>query len=154
MFLQSIGVNTTVAEFETARAVADARWYVVCADGGATVDDYCTGTLAYPDVCRLECAGPGYWEADWENCPWRRQCGARAVLKTRPELRPSYARHYGGVNIGFLDGHAAWFDSETVIAESPTTENPRRGKLRGYNNWGPTTDALDYDPSSGVPPLY
>jgi len=154
MFLQSIGVNTSAAELETALAVEGPAWYVVCADGGATIDDYCTGTLAYPDLCKLECAGPGYWEADWENCPWSRQCGAKAILKKFPEMRRPYARHYGGVNIGFLDGHAAWFDSETVIAESPSTGNPKRGRLRGYHPWYPTSDAPGAERSSGVSALY
>ena len=34
-----------------------------------------------------------------------------------PSLRAPYSRHLGGVNLGFLDGHAAWWHSERLIAE-------------------------------------
>jgi prepilin-type processing-associated H-X9-DG protein len=34
-----------------------------------------------------------------------------------PSLRNPYSRHLGGVNLGFLDGHAAWWHSERLIAE-------------------------------------
>jgi prepilin-type processing-associated H-X9-DG protein len=154
VFTQSIGVSTTAGAEPSALAISDARWYVVCADAGATVDAFCTGTLAYPDLCHLECAGPGDWEADWENCPWSRACGAIAAMKTDAGLRKPYARHYGGVNIGFLDGHARWMHSETVIAEAPSHGNPNRGRLRGFSPWGPTSDAGWYDPSDGIPALY
>jgi prepilin-type processing-associated H-X9-DG protein len=154
MFIQSIGVNSTAGQHAAAGAVEDPAWFVVCADGGATIDDFCTGTLAYPDLCHLECAGPGDWEADWQNCPWSRDCGAIGAMKTNPELRMPHARHFGGVNIGFLDGRARWMHSESVIDESPSTGNRKRGRLRGYNPWGPTRDDPNYDPSQGVPPLY
>jgi len=152
MFLQSIGVNEGSAAGMDVAEVADPAWYVICADAGATVESFTTGTLAYPDVCRLECSGPGEWEADWGNCPWSRECGGVAAMKTNPGLRKRYARHFGGVNIGFLDGHAKWFHSETVIAESPSTGNPNRGRLRGYQPGSATSDA--WDPNSGIPPLY
>ncbi len=151
-FLQSIGINTLAEPI--ALTIEDPSWYVICADGGATIDMFCTGTLAYPDLCHLQCAGPGDWEADWENCPWSRDCGAIAAMKTDPELRKPYARHFGGVNIGFLDGHARWMHSEEVIAESPSWGNPQRGRLRGHDPWGPTKDAPGYDPADGIPALY
>jgi len=152
MFLQSIGVNTSANDLPSAVAVAQPEWYVICADGGATIDDFGTGTLAYPDLCALECAGSGAWSADWEKCPWSQECGATAAMRADVELRRSRARHFGGVNIGFLDGHAKWFDSEEVIAQSPSAGNPKRGRLRGYTPWGPTKDS----PSSGqgILPLY
>jgi prepilin-type processing-associated H-X9-DG protein len=153
-FLQSIGVNTAAGAEPSASAIPDHAWYVICADAGATIDDFCTGTLAYPDLCHLECAGPGDWEADWENCPWSRECGAIAAMKTNPELRKPYARHFGGVNIGFLDGHAQWWHSEKVIQESPTHSDAHRGRLQGYGPWGPTKDAYWYDPADGIPALY
>jgi prepilin-type processing-associated H-X9-DG protein len=153
-FLQSIGVNASAGAEPSANAIPEPAWYVICADGGATIDDFCTGSLAYPDLCHLECAGPGDWEADWEKCPWSRECGAIADMKRDPELRKPYARHFGGVNIGFLDGHARWMNSEEVIEESPSAGDPHRGRLRGYGPWGPTYDAPWYDPDDGIIPLY
>ena len=154
MFVQSIGANSGACFERSARAVEEPAWYVICADAGATVDDFCTGTLAYPDLCHLECAGPGDWEADWENCSWSGECGAIGEMKTDPELRKPYARHFGGVNVGFLDGHARWMDSEKVIEESASHGDPRRGRLRGYGPWGPTKDAPWYDSNDGIIPLY
>jgi len=154
MFLQSIGVNGAASAEPSALAIDDPAWYVICADGGATIDAFCTGTLAYPDLCHLECAGPGDWEADWEQCPWSRHCGATAAMKLDPKLREPFARHCGGVNIGFLDGHVRWFHSEEVIALSPSHGNPNRGRLRGYGPWGPTKDASWYDAADGIPALY
>jgi len=152
MFLQSIGVNAGSAGGMSLFEVPDPAWYVICADAGATVDSFSTGTLAYPDLCHLECAGPGDWEADWSNCPWSRECGGTAELKTNPRLLSSHTRHSGGVNIGFLDGHAAWWRSEAVLAESPTSADPGSGRLIGYQPGAPTSDASERP--VGIPPLY
>jgi len=154
MFVQSIGITEGQASEPLHNAVEDPKWFVLCADAGATIYDFCTGTLAYPDLCGLECAGPGYWEADWEHCPWSRGCGAIGALKVNPELRRPYSRHFGGVNIGFLDGHARWMHSEEVIAEAPSQGDPNRGRLRGFEPRGPTWDAEWYDPADGIRPLY
>jgi prepilin-type processing-associated H-X9-DG protein len=74
------------------------------------------------------------------------------ALKLEPELRRRFARHFGGVNVGFLDGHAEWIDSEEIIANAPTTSNPNRGRLRGLVPGTTTSDA--WDSTSGIPPLY
>jgi prepilin-type processing-associated H-X9-DG protein len=154
MSLQSIAPNCNAANATIETLLADPAWYVICADAGAIGDDFCTGTLAYPDLCHLECAGPGDWEADWENCPWSRTCGATEEMKRNPALRLPYARHFGGVNIGFADGHGRWFHSEEVIELCPTHGNYSGGRLRGVEPWGPTHDAPWYDPNDGIFPLY
>lgn len=153
IFRVSIGVSRPIGSLTSAREVDDPGWYVICADGGATVDDFCIGTLAYPDICCLECAGPGFWEADWEGCPWSRDCGAVGAMKRAPILREGLGRHFGGVNTGFLDGHAHWLPSQRVIKEAPSAGDPFRGRLRGVGPWGPTADAPRFDPKA-VPPLY
>ena len=160
MFLQSIAANEIAVEkTPDISAVPDPACFVVLADGGGALDAFGAGTLAYPDLCHLECASDvpldsAHWQADWENCPWSRQCGAIAEMKRNPELRKPYARHLGGVNLGFLDGHAQWFHSEQVIELSPSWGNPQRGKLRGYEPWGATYDAPWYSPNDGIIPLY
>ena len=158
MFLQSIAANE-ICEDKPSYKIEDPAWFVVLADGGGALDAFGAGTLAYPDLCHLECASDvpldsAHWQADWDNCPWTRQCGAIAAMKRNPELRRPYARHLGGVNLGFLDGHAQWFDSEQVIALSPSWGDPQRGKLRGYEPWGPTYDAPWYNPNDPMRPLY
>jgi len=160
MFLWSIATNEIAVERTPYVAdIRDPAWFVVVADGGGALDAFCTGTLAYPDLCHLECASDlghdsAHWQADWESCPWTRQCGATADMKRNPELRKPYARHSGGSNLGFLDGHAKWFNSERIIELSPSWRDPNRGKLRGYMPWGPTYDAPWYDPDDGIIPLY
>ncbi len=47
--------------------------------------------------------------------------------------RKKYARHLGGTNIGFLDGHAAWWNAEAVNANRPHCEDWAAG--------GPVLDA-------------
>jgi prepilin-type processing-associated H-X9-DG protein len=156
MFLQSIGVTEAVASYPVPGefAIEDPAWFVICADGGATIHDFCAGSLAYPDLCHLECAGASDWPPKWDECPWSRECLASPEMTTNPALRRLYARHFGGVNIGLLDGHARWFDSEQVIAEAPSHGNPHRGRLRGFEPRGPTWDADWYDPAEGITPLY
>ncbi|MFB3881768.1 MAG: DUF1559 domain-containing protein [Armatimonadota bacterium] len=77
--------------------------------------------IAYPDICMLGCAtasppcfGPN---ADWENCPDTVVCGAGdprygsdASYRNR-----TLSRHMGGVNIGFMDGHVKWMNSEALM---------------------------------------
>jgi prepilin-type processing-associated H-X9-DG protein len=38
-------------------------------------------------------------------------------------LRAQYARHMGGNNLGFADGHAKWFTAESLIAMGNDQEN-------------------------------
>ncbi len=37
--------------------------------------------------------------------------------------REKYARHLGGANIAFLDGRAAWWNSEAVSANRPCRDD-------------------------------
>ena len=159
VFVQSVGVNGAVAG-ERAAALPDPKWFVICADGGATVDRYGTGTLAYPDICALECGNEECGWADWEECTWAADCGLYdfapmdGSFLVDPKVRQARARHKGGVNIGFLDGHARWLHSERVIALSPTHGDPERGRLRGCGPWGPTSDCGFAEDHPGVPTLY
>jgi len=37
---------------------------------------------------------------------------------TDPGYRAKYTRHLGGSNIGFADGHAAWWNAEAFVANT------------------------------------
>ncbi len=155
VFRQSIGTNEVNMMETTLIMVEDPHWWVVCGDAGAYPRKFNPGMLAYPDICYLECAGPGDWEADWENCPWSRECGARGEMKTDRALLAGRARHMGGTNIGFLDGTARWMSVTEILAESPSHGDRTRGRLRGIEIHGPTSDAPESDRSGGgVPPLF
>ncbi|NIQ99884.1 MAG: hypothetical protein GTN78_06735, partial [Gemmatimonadales bacterium] len=62
-FVQSIAISfqpeVTLAE------VPDASAFVIIGDGGVVVGDMSVGTLAYPEICCLECSGTCVW-VDWE----------------------------------------------------------------------------------------
>ena len=64
-----------MAAGERAAALPDPKWFVICADGGAQVDRFYTGTLAYPDICALECGNEECGWVDWEECTWAADCG-------------------------------------------------------------------------------
>jgi prepilin-type processing-associated H-X9-DG protein len=119
-FTWSIWTNTKY-DLKTA-SINDVSWYVAVADGPiANLID--PATLAYPDLCALGCAGPQCWEPQNDNSscptPYAVQCGGTWQMRSDVSLRKSHARHMGGSNIGFMDGHAAWMASESILAESP-----------------------------------
>jgi len=105
----------------------DAAKQVICMDGamlqyGKILHD------AYPDICRIDRIGiatsssPDGCTADWEGCPWTTSCSALSrAWFWDPNVRKNSARHMGGLNIGYMDGHAKWANSEAIIqgAEKP-----------------------------------
>ncbi|MCK4299381.1 MAG: hypothetical protein KAX80_07605, partial [Planctomycetes bacterium] len=159
VFRQSIAANAGAAGLRP-EDVGDPAVFVICADAGAQGGSFSTGKLAYPDLCALECANEVCGWADWEECSWAADCGLFSHAPNdgsflrNPELRKPYARHRAGVNLGFLDGHAAWFASEDLIAQSPSKGDPERGRLRGYGPDGPTADCDFSEENPGVPTLY
>ncbi|MCJ7751728.1 MAG: hypothetical protein MUQ65_11650, partial [Armatimonadetes bacterium] len=76
-------------------------------------------TLVLPDYCF-----PGCWNdqcnlPDWENCPEAVACSAPPAWSTDPRELSAHARHLGGSNMGFLDGHAGWMSQGQIIAHAP-----------------------------------
>ncbi len=143
-FVQSIAMgDDDNLGFKTAQ-VRDSVNYVVCADGGASVGKLLLGTTAYPEICALGCGCCG---SDWDYCIpaadpacadcMRLHAPADGRLTADPNLRKEYTRHLGGVNIGFLDGHAAWLKSDMVITRYA------EGQLEGVSFFGPTQQSLN-----------
>ena len=113
------GINGMGGNFglKLAQVQDPVRWLAVAETGGG----YETNSMfdvAYPDVCGLPCPGPDYGCIDWANCSWTQDCGAGdPEWGTDPSKRSKdLGRHMGGVNIGFLDGHAKWYQSEGLLA--------------------------------------
>jgi prepilin-type N-terminal cleavage/methylation domain-containing protein/prepilin-type processing-associated H-X9-DG protein len=107
-------------------SVKDPVRYPVCGDGSNQTSDMSVGMTAYPDICNPECAGTlpfcGEGWIDWVNCAsWAADCGLYNYTNQdgsfykNPELFKPYTRHLGGVNIGYLDGHASWINSRSLI---------------------------------------
>jgi prepilin-type N-terminal cleavage/methylation domain-containing protein/prepilin-type processing-associated H-X9-DG protein len=107
-------------------AVQDPVNFVICGDGSWKANqDYMNIALAaYPEICQLACSGIYQWcdWMDWDLCA--DSAGAckdlyapcNGAFLRSPDLRKPYARHLGGVNLGFLDGHAAWWNSDRLLA--------------------------------------
>ena len=99
--------------------------FVICGDGSNQVNDMSVGMTAYPDLCNPECAGDlpfcDPW-VDWDACAeTAADCGLYyhapqngSFYQDRELLKP-YTRHLGGINLGFLDGHATWMNSQMFI---------------------------------------
>jgi len=125
VFVQSIAANQWLNETKLA-AIQDTVNTVVCADGGVRTDALWLGILAYPDICALECSGFWGW-ADWEAAPadcadylaspdcYLNYAPSDGAFVRDSSLRKPYARHFGGVNIGYADGHASWTNSELFL---------------------------------------
>jgi prepilin-type N-terminal cleavage/methylation domain-containing protein/prepilin-type processing-associated H-X9-DG protein len=104
--------------------IPDAAKYLVIAERGIDNTYDRVEKIAYPDVCRIVltavlergCAGDGdppnditadQIRAFWGDATWRSK----------------YARHLGGNNIGFADGHAKWFPAMAIMTASKDPDN-------------------------------
>ncbi len=112
-----IGVATWWLQDVKVSVLNDPSKTVVCGDGGVKMEFSKGSQLAYPDTCRIDGAACGC-AADWANCGTV-DCGAGDPrFGTDPTWREEKAggtRHMGGSNIGFADGHAAWWPSEAIL---------------------------------------
>ncbi len=163
-FVQSI--MTTIGDWRGSfmGAVDDPVNQVICADGGVQPDSCSIGTLAYPDICCAECAGVAPWAWSWGgaaagltpcpdgsgDCP---ECMNLHAINAwwnsngfDQDARKASTRHLGGVNLGFLDGHAGWVSSEKLLARY------RDGELTGVSPYCPAATEADYTAECGAPP--
>jgi prepilin-type processing-associated H-X9-DG protein len=135
-FAQSIG-TTDNTELKLVQ-VEDPVNFVICGDMGVQTDNSSWGMIAYSDLCCLECSTACGW-ADWDLCTWATDCGLyytapnNGSFLKNPELRKPFARHLGGANMGFLDGHATWMNSTMIVTKGA------EGDLAGTDFWGPTS---------------
>ena len=106
--------------------VEDTVRYVMVGDAGPTADaQNLWSILATPDICFIDCAVCCDY-MDWELCPtWVDDPACVAAMYAtatnngaffQPEVGKKYARHLGGSNVGFLDGHAAWMSWGAIKA--------------------------------------
>jgi prepilin-type N-terminal cleavage/methylation domain-containing protein/prepilin-type processing-associated H-X9-DG protein len=162
-FVQSIGsdggktwgLKLVQVEQPTARPIV--------ADSGPWPNFMGLGVTGWPDICALECGNCGGW-VDWESAPancsdlldspdcYHLYAPNNGSFLTSPDLRKPYTRHLGGINLGFLDGHASWMNSETFRAKV------REKEIDGIQLWGPPSWCASEqewaDGSGGQPTLY
>ncbi len=164
-FTQTITYNAANSTDLKLAAVEDTVNWVICGDGGGAAYAQNAGGYAYPDVCNLECAMcddtttyilsyDEWW--DWEDCAEDLGSGcvptsAYPKMLADPSLRKPFARHLGGVNLGFLDGHASWWNSERLLAK--LTEG-KGSDMMGMANYGPTSWCVLGGTGTQYPTLY
>jgi len=158
VFAQGIGFNLWEHRGMKTVTVEDSVNFVVCGDSGFWPESITLGQLAYPDICAIECANCwGYCDPEYcaenlvapgcEEAPGTYIAAAwkggyaevdGALLKD-PSAAAHYARHLGGTNIGFLDGHAAWMNSRALVAkyaEDPAGHPVTNSQLGTYYSLG------------------
>jgi prepilin-type N-terminal cleavage/methylation domain-containing protein/prepilin-type processing-associated H-X9-DG protein len=152
-FAMSLTINRGDYEAKESQ-ISDPSAHGVVADGGNVTDELAEATAAYPDVCLLDCGNSVCSWVDWENCSENASCGlynrapTSGVLLSDLQMRKSYARHLGGTNVGFWDGHAAWISSEALI------DAVEAGQLQGFDvSWGPRSYCGFAEEYPGVPTL-
>jgi prepilin-type processing-associated H-X9-DG protein len=149
-FVQGIGYEEGHRGLKMVQ-VQDPAHFPVVADAGTIVDSISSpGVLAYPDICCAECSGFAEW-IPHEDCGiLDGPCAECKLLHAGPEWahdperRRAATRHLGGSNIGFLDGHAAWFLAERILAMH------REGELEG-TEWWCFTSVEDWTEYCGEP---
>jgi len=136
-FDQSIGL-TWVVRAKKLGEFHDLSRTVVAGDSGISLEDTNSKTsqFAYPDYTRFDflalagatgCSGgsAGNCSSEPDNCgnaavaatcsPLSVCYGGDGKFTFDPTERKKHARHLGGSNLGFADGHAAWMPAETIL---------------------------------------
>jgi prepilin-type N-terminal cleavage/methylation domain-containing protein len=117
---------------------------------------------AYPNCCEYACGGCqdncSSGGSLSSSCTTPAQYGCQGSLegKKDPSLAQKWARHLGGDNLGFMDGHAAWWNAQQIFAKAPRWPAGYDGSgalvyrgIYGLIPRGITTAAGD--PALGVP---
>ncbi len=106
--------------------VSDPVNFIIVYEAGGT--NPTLGQIAYPDICTIECpccwCVGAYCVGDEEGCASWHVSPDELADKT---LLKQYSRHLGGVNLGYLDGHAAWNNSQAVITKHAESTNNQGG---------------------------
>jgi len=131
-FDQSIS-NPCILRDRTPESSHDVSRLVVCGDAGIDYDSNYTDAYAYPDISRWKQAANVDCESGWAkgNCSTSDDCGNASVAATCSPLamcfggdgrisldasyRKQFARHLGGDNLGFADGHAEWMSADRIL---------------------------------------
>ncbi len=99
-------------------SVEDPVKYVVVADGGSQTEMTSVQTMAFPDVCAAGCSIVVCWEDPDYNAEAEFPYLPDEVKSDMQQMK-AYARHLGGSNVGFLDGHARWHSVGDILANGP-----------------------------------
>ena len=132
-------------------AVQDPVKWVVVADGGQMTEFTSVQTMAFPDVCPPGCSIVNCWgdpdfnaEAEFPYLP--------DEVRFDMQQMKAYARHLGGTNIGFLDGHAKWHSIGDILANGPRPSCGCWGPIaQGENFHGVYLSGPRFSPTGNQP---
>jgi prepilin-type N-terminal cleavage/methylation domain-containing protein/prepilin-type processing-associated H-X9-DG protein len=146
-FEQTIGTTAAPNRDLKLSSVEDPVKFVICGDAGVRSEPQSWANMVFPDTCVVEAVSePGdYCYVETNDCyidgerPEFDWCTLATVAQARQfwsdgDMRRSYARHLGGVNFGFLDGHAAWWPCDAVYSNTDGGQNHEQdtwGDLKG-----------------------
>jgi prepilin-type N-terminal cleavage/methylation domain-containing protein/prepilin-type processing-associated H-X9-DG protein len=147
-----------VAEKKLA-AVDRVAQFIIVAETGvmATEAGGGFGVTAYPDICCAECSGIKWsaWGYGSTDCPDGSYCDpacfalhAQYDWASDGNKQKASARHLGGVNLGFLDGHATWLASQRLMNMGAEGEF----EYPDTTVWCIPTIRSQYDAYCGAPP--
>ncbi len=143
-FVKSIGANRVLYDLKLVQIEDPVNW-VVCGDSGAESSLESIGLAAYPDICNVECGNCGC--SSWiEECAENIQDGCPEVwdcfvsyhtssqMLRDQSLLHGRTRHLGGSNLGFADGHAAWWNSERLLDKWAEEARGTTSHIGGYHS--------------------
>jgi prepilin-type N-terminal cleavage/methylation domain-containing protein/prepilin-type processing-associated H-X9-DG protein len=118
-FSQTIGTPTVLWDVKTSQ-VSDPVKLVVTGDAANMIIEFRSPGDMLLELCSQGCG------ADWEACPQAIPCSIdyHDIDKfwSDASYRRKYTRHLGGSNVGFADGHAAWWAMEALESAAPYCE--------------------------------
>jgi prepilin-type N-terminal cleavage/methylation domain-containing protein/prepilin-type processing-associated H-X9-DG protein len=145
-FEQTIGCNSLPNKDLKLASVEETVKFVICGDTGVKSEPESWANMVFPDTCAAEatCVNPD-WYVDTNDCylegerPLYDWCIIVSLADAKSfwsdgDRRRSYARHLGGTNLGFLDGHAAWWQADAVYSNTNGGQNLQQdttGDLKG-----------------------
>ena len=116
-FVQSIGTGGLLLADTKLSAIEDPVMQVVCADSNSP--SYANAScVIFPDVCAAQCGS----EADnccnggVDNIEGFVPMDEKHSIWDDGTVMDRNARHLGGSNLGFADGHAAWWNSQSILS--------------------------------------
>ncbi len=129
-FESTISYSNQWLDMKTAQ-VDDPSWFMVVGDccmnpyiwtAGSAFYEFCGGDTTSWNAAE----GVGCYTcevADWVNCSDTVDCGVpyggMSKWLSDASWRNKHTRHMGGSNLGFMDGHAAWFPADQAMSKVP-----------------------------------
>jgi len=158
-FVQSIGTMKNNLQDVKLAAITDVTHLPVAADSGPSAQWMTVPRIAYANVCCAECAGCQWGEGctESEDGPPIAYCDEDSSYidcwnnihvhrgwARDPKRKSASARHLGGTNIGFADGHAAWWSAQGLLAAADEGNLEMIGFAFAADAGAPCSSPADY----------